>query len=104
MSCHPAPLVLALALLASCNHCEQLEESLCNDLGPEDCAIWKAPPLNKSGIGGDRMTSKACSNAKRDPTYARMLEEAKNRVQAKKKLDAAKKAMEKVDAMRKGDK
>lgn len=89
----PRPTTVRLALCAGlvalmgCDPCEDLEEQICEDLGPEDCAIWKAPPVDKSGIGSDRMTSESCSNAKSGPTYDRLLAAARSAVASKRALD-----------------
>jgi hypothetical protein len=38
-------LIVGVSSLA-CNVCEDLDERVCGDLGPEDCTVWKEKELN----------------------------------------------------------
>jgi hypothetical protein len=55
-----ALLVLAFGLVAGCNRCEKLTESLCRDLGPEDCGTWKALGGPEKVLPGGRGVNQAC--------------------------------------------
>jgi hypothetical protein len=46
-------------LIAGCNNCEKLTESLCKDLG-DDCASWKEAGGPDMVIPGGRAVNKAC--------------------------------------------
>jgi hypothetical protein len=59
--------VLAAAwLLSGCNNCEALAESVCSEIGPEDCALWKEAKGPESLAGG-RRSGRACFNARFTP-------------------------------------
>lgn len=47
-------------MIAGCNQCEKLGESICKDLGPEDCATWKELGGPESVIPGGRRPGQAC--------------------------------------------
>ena len=51
---------LGLAALSGCNNCEKMTESVCKDLGAEDCASWKATGGPEKVIPGGRKVNKAC--------------------------------------------
>ena len=74
--------------LAGCNNCEKLEEQLCNDLGPEDCKVWKEN--GKVGIPtSGRKLNNVCGNMRSDTVYPGILAGAKTAVQGFKKAKAA---------------
>jgi hypothetical protein len=52
--------VLAVASLYGCNNCEKMTESICKDLGAEDCATWKAIGGPERAIPGGRKVNRAC--------------------------------------------
>jgi hypothetical protein len=53
-------LSIAVGLLVGCNNCEKLTESVCKEIGAEDCAIWKASGGPENVIPGGRRSNKAC--------------------------------------------
>ena len=62
-----ATAVLAAAwLLSGCNNCEALAESVCSEIGPDDCALWKEAKGPESLAGG-RRSGRACFNARFTP-------------------------------------
>lgn len=77
----------SIAVLA-CNPCKNLEDKMCADLGAEDCAIWRAPPLDRLGVGRGHMNAQMCSNAMDEPTYGQLLDAARKAVAAQKKVKA----------------
>ena len=80
----PLSCVVMIAM-ASCGPCEELEAKLCHDLGAEDCALWRQPPVGKAGIGSDTMTSESCANTQSGPVYDRMLSAARAAVEDRKR-------------------
>jgi hypothetical protein len=58
--------LLGLLGLAGCNNCEALAESICNDLGPEDCALWKESD-GPANLVGTRRAERQCFNARFAP-------------------------------------
>jgi hypothetical protein len=85
-----AVVALASTVLGGCDPCGALEEKICADLGPEDCEVWKAAPVNKAGIGDETMTSESCSNGLSGQLYDRLLAAARTAVKNKRTLDRAK--------------
>jgi len=51
---------LAVAALSGCNQCEKMTESVCKDLGAEDCASWQAIDGPNKVIPGAKRPNKAC--------------------------------------------
>ena len=82
------PWMLTSIALAACNPCKKLEDKMCADLGAEDCAIWRAPPLDRLGVGRGNMNAQMCSNAMDEPTYGQLLDAARKAVAAQKKSKA----------------
>lgn len=58
--------VLLLALLPSCNNCEALEAKICEDLGAEDCKLWK-DAQGADSLSQGRRAGRACFNARFNP-------------------------------------
>jgi hypothetical protein len=52
--------LLAIAFLSGCNNCEKMTEAICKDLGPEDCATWKAIGGPDQAVPGGRKVNRAC--------------------------------------------
>ena len=84
-----ASLLVASTAVVGCRPCEELEARICQDLGPEDCARWKAPPLDRTGLGSDRMSSEMCSNNLAEPKYSRIFDIARGLVESSKNLEKA---------------
>jgi len=82
------PLLLA-ASVGACRPCERLQSKICEDLGSEDCAVWKGPEVDQAGIGSATMTSESCANAQSGPTYDRLLAAARTAVEHQKALERA---------------
>jgi hypothetical protein len=90
--------VLAAAwLLAGCNNCEALAESVCEEIGPDDCALWKEAKGPES-LSTGRRSGRACFNMRFMPggsspivTGAKATAEAMRK--AKVKQEARKKAI-----------
>ncbi len=57
---------LVLALLPSCNNCQALEEKICEDLGAEDCQLWKEGKGPETLFTG-RRSGRSCFNARFNP-------------------------------------
>ena len=54
---------LGIAALSGCNNCEKMTESVCKDLGAEDCASWKAIDGPAKVIPAAKRPNKACGAA-----------------------------------------
>ena len=52
--------------ITGCNNCEVLEEKLCEDLGAEDCRLWKEANGPKALTMGSR-PNRGCFNARFNP-------------------------------------
>lgn len=48
-------------VIAGCNQCERLVETMCKDLGAEDCATWKEIGGPEKVVPGGRKPGNACS-------------------------------------------
>jgi hypothetical protein len=83
-------LASSMLLLGGCNACEELEKSLCKDLGEEDCALWKEAD-GPSSLYGGRRENRACINMSAGPSYDAVLKGAKAVAEAQKKIKAKKK-------------
>lgn len=103
-------LVVGLALLAGCDVCGKLDERMCNDLGAEDCALWKENKMTftdqtEGATGGGRRSglkrllfgsgSGVCSSAGDDAVYPQMLASMKQALSATR---AAKQAQDAANA------
>ena len=89
------PIAVALALfgLTGCNNCEALTEKICDDLGPEDCQLWKEGKGPES-LSSGRRAGRFCFNARFNPMqYSPLLTGAKamaaSMKQAKAQIKAA---------------
>ena len=51
---------IASLMIAGCNQCEKLTETICNDLGPEDCAVWKEVGGPENVIPEGRKSGRVC--------------------------------------------
>lgn len=88
------------ALVMGCNVCEDLDTRMCEDLGAEDCALWREKGLNfvaqaKSRprrmmkdtlFGADAQT---CESAGSDAVYPQILQATKAQVAAVRKAQQA---------------
>lgn len=73
------------ALLPACDNCAALEEKLCEDLGAEDCKIWREGKGPEALLSG-RRASRGCFNARFNPMqYGPHMTGAKAMVEAMKK-------------------
>ena len=68
----------------------QVFQKMCADLGPDDCAYWKAHGMDAKLIPGGRGVNKACSMMKGDAVYSPMLKGQQNWVKAMRQADAVK--------------
>jgi hypothetical protein len=55
-----------LGLLPSCNNCEALEARICEDLGAEDCQLWREGKGPETLVTG-RRAERGCFNARFNP-------------------------------------
>ncbi|WP_437776897.1 hypothetical protein [Sorangium sp. So ce1097] len=92
------------ALAMGCNVCEDLDTRMCEDLGAEDCALWREKGLNFAAqaksrprkmlkdtlFGADAQT---CESAGSDAVYSQILQATKAQIAA---LRKAQKAVEAV--------
>jgi len=79
--------VAVLGLLAgACSPCTSLEESICEDLGDEDCAIWR--DVDRPGLPNGRRAFRSCVNASIGSGYDLTLEAARASVDAMKKAQS----------------
>lgn len=85
--------LLAVASLAgiglaagACSPCTSLEESICEDLGDEDCAIWR--DVDRPGLPNGRRAFRSCVNASFGTGYDVTLKAAKASVDAMKKAQS----------------
>lgn len=91
-----ALVISAAWLLAGCNNCEALAESVCSEIGPDDCALWKEAKGPES-LSSGRRSGRACFNMRFMPGgSAPIVQGAKATAEAmrlaKTKLDARTKA------------
>jgi hypothetical protein len=83
-------LLLALGFLVGCNKCGKLTDSLCQDLGPADCAAWKALGGPEQILHVGRGMNQACGVMMSDKkAYQGLLQSARGTVMA----DQLKKAL-----------
>lgn len=94
------------ALATGCNVCEDLDARMCEDLGAEDCALWREKGLNfvaqaksrpRSALkdmlfGADAQT---CRSAGSDAVYSQILQGTKAQVAALRKAQQAVEAVKK---------
>lgn len=57
---------LGLWALSGCNNCEALEQKICEDLGAEDCSLWKQANGPATLTSGSR-ANRGCFNARFNP-------------------------------------
>lgn len=55
--------IVAVVVFSGCNQCEALEEKLCDDLGAEDCKIWRESNGTDILYSG-RRSNRFCFNAR----------------------------------------
>jgi hypothetical protein len=67
-----------LSGLAGCNNCDALAQTICEDLGAEDCALWKEAK-GADGLANGRRRERQCFNARFAPgAYSPYLQGAQN--------------------------
>lgn len=83
--------ILSLLTLATgCNNCEKFTDSICNDLGAADCAIWRATGGPEKVIPGGRGVNSFCGKMlDNETTYQGILLGARGTVLAEKLKKAA---------------
>ena len=78
-------------MISGCNNCERLSESVCKDLGPEDCATWKELGGPESVTPGGRKPNKACGEmASNEQVYKGLVLKSRSTVLAHRLTEAAK--------------
>ncbi|WP_155798210.1 hypothetical protein [Sorangium cellulosum] len=88
------------ALAMGCNVCEDLDARMCEDLGAEDCALWREKGMNfvaqaksrprrmlKDALFG--ADSQTCQSAGSDAVYSQILQATKTQVAAYRKAQQA---------------
>ena len=81
-------LILCLGLFTACHECDDLVQKMCTDLGPEDCAYWKAGGMDQKLIPGGRGVNKFCGMMKGDAVYQPLLKAQRDWVKAMRNADA----------------
>lgn len=80
---------LGLLALSGCNNCEALEQKICEDLGAEDCELWKKANGPATLTSGNR-SGRGCFNARFNPMqYGPYLTGAKAVAESMRKAQAA---------------
>ena len=82
---------VAALMTAGCNQCERLVETMCKDLGAEDCATWKQIGGPENVIPGGRRPGNACgAMASNEKAYKALLLSARGTVLAHRLTEASK--------------
>lgn len=98
-------LLVLIGAAVGCDVCADLDERMCNDLGAEDCALWKENKMTFSDTtkaGGGRRSglksllfgdgSGTCSSSKNDAVYPQILSSTKQALEATRKANKAREA------------
>lgn len=81
----------SFALAGCADNCPKLQEKVCTDLGPEDCAVWKGVGAHEDMIPkGGRGISRACGMMMNEPAYTPLLGGARATATAHKNAAKAK--------------
>lgn len=71
------------ALVAACSPCGSLEDNICQDLGADDCQVWR--DADRPGLPNGRRAFRSCVNASFGTQYDLTLQVARATVDAVKK-------------------
>jgi len=85
-------LIFTISLMTyGCNQCEKLTETVCKDLGPEDCATWKEVGGPERVIPEGRKSGKVCGQmASNEQAYKGLVLGARSTVLTHRLTEAAK--------------
>lgn len=75
-------MLLLLGASGGCSPCESLEQKICDDLGEENCTIWREN--GRTALPDGRRAFKMCVNAYFGPTYSAILTGARASAEAMK--------------------